>query len=86
MNGQELFPILGGLLLGLILSMFHPSIRARVGLLLTVCIGVSATLTSGEFSIHWIFLVLDTLLVAVSASFSLLGIHLMRLAFRRSAH
>lgn len=86
MNMQELFPVMMGLVLGPILSIFRPSRRVRLGSVLIACAGASATLLSGEFRIHWSFVLIDTLLVAVSASASLLAVRLMQLAARRSAH
>lgn len=85
MNVQELFPIVGGFILGAILVRLEPSNRLRVGVLLTVCIGLLATLASGEFLLHWGFAVLDISLVAASAAAGLLSAYLTQSVLRKQA-
>lgn len=63
----ELFPVLSGLLLGLLLSVCPPTLRRSVGAVSVLALGVYATFVSGEFRLSWAFLLLDVPLVAVSA-------------------
>jgi hypothetical protein len=70
---QELFPLACGLLLGALLGLLRPSIRAPVGALAAVVLGVLATVISGEFRVSWEFLLFDIPLVAVSACLGLIA-------------
>ncbi len=82
MNAQELFPFIGGLIVGSLLGVLKTSARPRIGVLLTICIGLLATLTSGEFRIHWAFALLDIGLVAAFVIAGLLCTHLMQSALK----
>jgi hypothetical protein len=68
---HELFPFAAGLLLGAVLGVLRPSIRAPVGAVAAVALGVLATVISGEFHVSWEFLLFDIPLVAVSAALGL---------------
>ena len=48
----------------------RPSLRLWVGVLLSVGLGMAATLVSGEFEAGWEYLLIDIPLVAVSAGVS----------------
>ena len=85
MNVQELFPLVGGFILGALLGRLQPSTRLRVGVLLTICIGLLATLASGEFRLHWGFALLDISLVAASAVAGLLCTYLTQPVLRKQA-
>jgi hypothetical protein len=63
----ELFPIVAGLLCGLVLGSLTARRRVLVGLAFSVVAGVLATVVSGEWRISWAFLLIDIPLVAVSA-------------------
>jgi hypothetical protein len=78
MNVQEFFPLMGGLVLGSLLSLLRTSARLRIGVLLTICIGLLATLASGEFRLHWGFVLLDISLVAASVVAGLFCTRLMQ--------
>jgi hypothetical protein len=63
----ELFPVVAGLLCGLLLGTLTARRRVIVGLAFSVVAGVLATVVSGEWRISWAFLLIDIPLVAVSA-------------------
>jgi len=63
----EFFPIVAGLLCGLVLGSLTARRRVLVGLAFSVVAGVLATVVSGEWRISWAFLLIDIPLVAVSA-------------------
>jgi hypothetical protein len=63
----EFFPIVAGLLCGLLLGSLTARRRVVVGLAFSVVAGVLATVVSGEWWISWAFLLIDIPLVAVSA-------------------
>jgi hypothetical protein len=63
----EFFPIVAGLLCGLLLGSLTARRRMIVGLAFSVVAGVLATVVSGEWRISWAFLLIDIPLVAVSA-------------------
>jgi hypothetical protein len=65
---SELFPVLCGACAGLALGTIPPARRFRLGLLLSVLLGITATIVSGEFRIGWEYLLIDIPLVAVSAA------------------
>jgi hypothetical protein len=75
---QELFPLSCGLLLGALLGLLRPSIRAPVGAAAAVVLGVLATVVSGEFRVSWEFLLFDIPLVAVSAFLGLIAARRVR--------
>lgn len=77
---QELLPVASGLILGSILGLLRPSLRAPLGLVLIVALGVIATVVSGEYLISWSFLLIDIPLVAISAAASLILTHRLRWA------
>jgi len=72
---EELFPIISGLVIGLILGGIAPRLRFWVGAILAIVFGVLATVISGEFHISWGFLLIDIPLVAISA---VLGLSIAR--------
>jgi hypothetical protein len=63
----EFFPIVAGLLCGLLLGSLTARRRVMVGLAFSVVAGVLATVVSGEWRISWAFLLIDIPLVGVSA-------------------
>jgi len=63
----ELFPIVAGLLCGLVLGRLTARRRVLVGLAFSVIAGALATVVSGEWRISWAFLLIDIPLVAVYA-------------------
>jgi Na+-transporting NADH:ubiquinone oxidoreductase subunit NqrE len=78
---DELFPVVSGVVLGILVAGLRPSLRLWVGVLLSVLLGMAATLVSGEFEAGWEYLLIDIPLVAVSAgvSFTLARAALVRL-------
>jgi hypothetical protein len=64
---NELFPVVSGLLVGCLLGGLRPELRLAVGGLLSVVLGVAATVISGEFRVSWEYLLVDIPLVAVCA-------------------
>jgi hypothetical protein len=62
---HELFPIVGGLLLGAALPLIRPRTRLEVGVGASLALGTLATIVSGEYRIGWEFLLIDVPLVAV---------------------
>lgn len=64
---EELFPILAGVVVGLLLGAVRPSMRLRIGIPLAVVFGVLATVLSGEFKIGWEYLLIDIPLVSMAA-------------------
>ena len=80
---DELFPVVSGVVLGILVAGPRPSLRLWVGVLLSVLLGMAATLVSGEFEAGWEHLLIDIPLVAVSAGVSFT---LARAAFLRLRH
>lgn len=77
---QELFPVVSGVVLGIVVAGLRPSLRLWVGVLLAAVLGLCATVLSGEFEVSWDYLLVDIPLVAVSAG---LSFTLARMAFLR---
>lgn len=63
----ELFPVVAGLLCGLLLGSLTARRRVIVGLAFSIIAGVLATVLSGEWRISWAFLLIDIPLVAICA-------------------
>jgi hypothetical protein len=63
---QELVPLLSGFAAGLVLGALRPSLRLVVGGLLSVVLGVLATIVTGEFRTSWEFVLIDIPLVALA--------------------
>jgi hypothetical protein len=75
---NELFPIVSGALLGLLVGTIRPTLRLWVGVPIATVLGVLATVISGEFRIGWEFLLIDIPLVAASAVATVLAGRLIR--------
>jgi hypothetical protein len=80
---DELFPIVSGVVLGIVVAGVRPSLRPWVGIALSIGLGLAATALSGELAIGWGYLLVDIPLVAVSAGVSFT---LARMAFLRLRH
>ena len=80
---DELFPIVSGVVLGIVVAGVRPSLRPWVGIALSIALGLAATALSGELAIGWEYLLVDIPLVAVSAG---LSFTLARMAFLRLRH
>jgi len=65
---NEVFPIMAGLLCGLLLGPLTARRRVYLGLTSAVVLGVLATIVSGEWRASWAFLLIDIPLVAISAT------------------
>jgi hypothetical protein len=68
---QELVPLLSGFAAGVVLGALRPSLRLVVGALLSVVLGVLATIVTGEFRTSWEFVLIDIPLVALATMFGL---------------
>jgi hypothetical protein len=75
---EELFPIIGGVLLGCGLGYLNPRIRWRIGLPIALLLGVLATVFSGEFRLTWAYLLIDIPLVVGCAGAALFVVHRVR--------
>jgi hypothetical protein len=82
MGSFEIFPIVGGLVLGAFLGWVRPAARMRIGLPVGLALAFLATVESGEFKSSWGFFVVDISLVAVSVVIGLLTVHRIRWAQR----
>ncbi len=65
---NELFPIVAGLLCGLLLGSLTAKRRIFVGLAFALVAGTLATIVSGEWRMSWAFLLIDIPLVAISSA------------------
>ena len=63
----EFFPILAGLVCGVLLGSLTVRRPLLVGVLFSVVAGVMATVLAGEWRISWAFLLIDIPLVGASA-------------------
>jgi len=63
---NELFPILSGLVVGTLIGFLRPRTRLAVGLVVSVVIGVTATVVSGESQLSWAYLLVDIPLVGLA--------------------
>jgi hypothetical protein len=80
---DELFPVVSGVVLGIVVAGVRPSLLPWVGVSLSIALGLAATALSGELAIGWEYLLVDIPLVAVSAGVSFT---LARMAFLRLRH
>jgi hypothetical protein len=80
---DELFPVVSGVVLGIVVAGIRPSLRLWIGIPLSIVLGLAATVLSGEFEVGWEYLLIDIPLVAVSAG---LSFTLARMAFPRMRH
>lgn len=75
---QEIVPVLCGLALGAGLGVLRPGIRLPVGAVLSVVIGVLATVITGEFKSSWGYVLVDIPLVACTAFLGLAATRQLR--------
>jgi hypothetical protein len=80
---DELFPVVSGVVLGIVVAGIRPSLRLWIGIPVSIVLGLAATVLSGEFEVSWDYLLIDIPLVAVSAG---LSFTLARTAFLRLRH
>jgi hypothetical protein len=80
---DELFPVVSGVVLGIVVAGIRPSLRLWIGIPVSILLGLAATALSGEFEVGWEYLLIDIPLVAVSAG---LSFTLARMAFLRMRH
>jgi len=80
---DELFPVVSGVVLGIVVAGIRPSLRLWIGIPVSIVLGLAATVLSGEFEVGWEYLLIDVPLVAVSAG---LSFTLARMAFLRMRH
>jgi hypothetical protein len=62
--GNELFPVIAGILIGLVMGGVTARKRPWAWLALSVLLGLAATVTSGEYQVSWEYLLIDIPLVA----------------------
>lgn len=66
---HEIFPVLAGVLVGLVLLRIHsPRLKTAVFVVLSLILGVTATVISGEYAIGWEFVLIDIPVVMLSAA------------------
>ena len=75
---EELVPVISGIILGSFLRYLSPAKRLRIGAILAILMGISATVASGEFRLSWGYLLVDIPLVAGVAALSLIFVHRLR--------
>ena len=80
---DELFPVVSGVVLGIVVAGIRPSLRLWIGIPVSIVLGLAATVLSGEFEVGWEYLLIDIPLVGVSAG---LSFTLARMAFLRMRH
>jgi len=80
---DEVFPVVSGVVLGIVVAGIRPSLRLWIGIPVSIVLGLAATVLSGEFEVGWEYLLIDIPLVAVSAG---LSFTLARMAFLRMRH
>ena len=80
---DELFPVVSGVVLGIVVAGIRPSLRLWIGIPVSIVLGLAATVLSGEFEVGWEYLLVDIPLVAVSAG---LSFTLARTAVLRMRH
>ncbi len=69
---SELFPVVAGLLCGVLIGSMTTRRRLTVGVASAVVAGVLATVLSGEWRLSWAFVLVDVSLVAMSAAVGVL--------------
>jgi hypothetical protein len=62
--GNEFFPVIAGVLIGLIMGGVTARRRLWAWLALSVLFGLAATVLSGEYKVSWEYLLIDIPLVA----------------------
>jgi hypothetical protein len=62
--GNEFFPVIAGVLIGLVMGGVTARKRPWSWLGLTVLFGLAATVLSGEYQVSWAYLLIDIPLVA----------------------
>ena len=63
---NEFLPILSGLVAGSLIGFLRPRTRLAVGLVVSVVVGVAATIVSGESKLSWAYLLVDIPLVGLA--------------------
>lgn len=76
---NEIFPVAAGLIAGLVLGTVTARRRPWVWALLSVVLGLAATVLSGEFKTTWAFLLIDIPLVGAASAASFLVSRMVRL-------
>jgi len=77
---NEIFPILSGLIVGVVLGAFGSRVRLLVGSVAAVAVGALATILSGEHAISWGFLLFDIPLVGLCSVLGYLASRAVRLS------
>jgi hypothetical protein len=74
----ELFPVFSGLLCGSLLTLIRPRAPLAAIFMVSVILGTTATIVSGEYKIGWEFLLIDIPLVAISVAAGSLTVRAIR--------
>jgi hypothetical protein len=64
---DEVFPVLSGIAVGLLLGMIRSRLRIVASGALGIVLGILASWSSGELAISWIYALIDTAQVAGAA-------------------
>ncbi len=78
MNSGEIFPVLGGLVLGLVLGVVRPSWRNAVACVAVLLFGYLTSAAAGELRISGFYGLLDATLVAIFAEVGFIVYHGLR--------
>jgi len=65
---NEIFPILGGFVVGMLLRIVPRRFRLVVGPVAVLTVGALATIISGEYELGWEYLLVDVPLAALAAA------------------
>lgn len=76
--GNELLPVISGILAGVVLGSVTARRRPVLWLVLSVVLGLLATVVSGEFRASWAYLLIDIPLVGAVSAASFLAVRRLR--------
>ena len=76
--GNELLPVVSGILAGVVLGGVTARRRPVVWLVLSVALGLLATVVSGELAASWAYLLIDIPLVGAVSAASFLAVRRFR--------
>jgi hypothetical protein len=57
---DEVFPVLSGIAVGLVLGMVRPRLRMVASAVLGIALGILTSWSSGELALSWIYALIDT--------------------------
>lgn len=65
---NEVFPVVGGIIVGLVVGRLTVRRPPWLWVVVTVLLGVGATVVSGEWKVSWAYLLVDIPVVGLSAA------------------